>query len=226
MPFEASVDKPEVFVNIVLFRTNRSARIGCRRVDHILGVAYNIGLRRLPDSPFRSSGQSMQHDLAVLHPSAVIEELKKNYVTHIVWLPDSETNFMYHQLLAETGFELVSVCREGETMAIATGLWIGGKKPVALIQNTGVMESGDSIRGLGLDIGQPLVMLVGYRGWDRHGPAKDSAGRFIEHILHAWSINYYLIETDADCQRISLAFEEAERTSKPVAVLMGTEFGA
>ena len=34
------------------------------------------------------------------------------------------------------------------------------------------------------------------------------------------------VETDEDCSRISLAFEEANRTSKPVAVLMGTEFGA
>ena len=50
-------------------------------------------------------------------------------------------------------------------MAIAAGLWVGGKRPVALIQNTGMFESGDSIRGLGLDINFPLVMMIGYRGW-------------------------------------------------------------
>ena len=111
-------------------------------------------------------------------------------------------------------------------MAIAAGLWVGGKRPVVLIQNTGIFESGDSIRGLGLDINQPLIMLVGYRGWSRHGVTSDSAARFIEHILHAWGINYYLIETDEDAERISIAIQEAERTSKPVAVLVGTEFGA
>ena len=161
-----------------------------------------------------------------LHPDSIITELKKNNVTHVVWLPDSETNFMYHQLMAEPDVDLVPVCREGETMAIAAGLWVGGKKPVALIQNTGVMEAGDSIRGLGLDVNQPLVMLIGYRGWDRHGVTSDSAARFIEHILHAWGINYYLLETDEDAPRISLAFEEANRTSKPVAVLVGSEFGS
>ena len=92
---------------------------------------------------------------AVLHPTAIIDELKKNDVSHVVWLPDSETNFMYHMLQAEPTLDLVPVCREGETMAIAAGLWVGGKKPVALIQNTGIMESGDSIRGLGLDVSQP-----------------------------------------------------------------------
>lgn len=162
----------------------------------------------------------------ILHPASVIAELKKNHITHVVWLPDSETNFMYQLLNNEPTLDLVPVCREGETMAIAAGLWVGGKRPIVLIQNTGIFEAGDSIRGLGLDVNQPLVMLVGYRGWSRHGLTQDSAARFIEHILHAWGITYYLIETDEDADRISLAIEEAERTSKPVAVLVGTEFGS
>ena len=35
-----------------------------------------------------------------------------------------------------------------------------------------------------------------------------------------------MIETDEDADRVSVAAEEAERTQKPVAVLVGTEFGA
>jgi sulfopyruvate decarboxylase TPP-binding subunit len=110
-------------------------------------------------------------------------------------------------------------------MGVAAGLWIGGKKPVVLIQNTGMFESGDSIRGLGLDIGFPMVMMVGYRGWTRHGVTADSAARFTEPILDAWGINYFLVETDSDVDRISVAFEEAERTQSPVACLMGAEYG-
>ena len=162
----------------------------------------------------------------ILHPTSVIAELKKNNISHVVWLPDSETNFMYQLLTNEPTLDLVPVCREGETMAIAAGLWVGGKRPIVLIQNTGIFEAGDSIRGLGLDVNQPLVMLVGYRGWSRHGLTRDSAARFIEHILHAWGISYYLIETDEDADRISLAIEEADKTHKPVAVLVGTEFGS
>jgi sulfopyruvate decarboxylase TPP-binding subunit len=132
---------------------------------------------------------------------------------------------MYQALEAEPGLELVPVCREGESVAIAAGLWAGGKTPVVLIQNTGMFESGDSIRGLGLDVNLPLVMMIGYRGWTRHGPTPDSAARFTEPILNAWGINYYLIESDADVERISLAFEEARRTARPVAVLVGREYG-
>ena len=160
----------------------------------------------------------------VLTPPPINDQFKQNDVTHVIWLPDSETNFMYELMTREEGLKIVPVCREGESMAIAAGIWVGGQKPVVLIQNTGMFESGDSIRGLGIDLEFPLVMMIGYRGWTRHGITKDSAARFTEPILHAYGINYYLIESNDDVGRISDAFEEAERTRKPVACLLGAEY--
>ena len=166
----------------------------------------------------------MTNQQSLLNPSSVIEQFKKNGVTHVVWLPDSETNWMYLAMQEEPSFDLIPVTREGESMAIAAGLYVGGKKPVCLIQNTGMFESGDSIRGIALDVNLPVVLMVGYRGWTRHGATPDSAARFTEPILDAWGIKYYLVEGDADADRISTAFEEAESTNRPVAVLVGDEF--
>ena len=160
----------------------------------------------------------------LLRPASILKEFKKNQVTHLVWLPDSETSFMYRHLVEDGSMELVPVCREGETIAVAAGLWVGGKTPVVLIQSTGLFESGDSIRGLGLDVDLPLVMMIGYRGWTRHGVTPDSAARFVEPILNTWGINYYLIESDEDVERISIAFDHAQRTQHPVAVLIGSEY--
>ena len=161
---------------------------------------------------------------AGLTPRAVVDELHANGVTHIVWLPDTETSFMYAALSRDPDLDVVPICREAESMPIAAGLWIGGKKPVVMIQNTGFFESGDSLRGLALDIRMPLVMFIGYRGWTRHGVTRDSAARYTEPVLHAWGIDYYLIEADADAGRISTAFEEAARTERPVACLIGAEY--
>ena len=36
-----------------------------------------------------------------LSPSIVINQLHKNEVTHVVWLPDSETNFMYENMVGD-----------------------------------------------------------------------------------------------------------------------------
>ena len=159
-----------------------------------------------------------------LTPRPVIDELTKNGVSHVICLPDSETNYLYEQMQAEESLRLVPVCREGETLAIAAGLWLGGKRPVVLIQNTGLFEAGDSIRGLGVDVNLPVVLIIGYRGWTRHGKTPDSAGRITEPTLNAWGISYFLVETDDDVGRLSLSFEEAERTRRPVACLMGAEY--
>lgn len=166
-----------------------------------------------------------QEQRAQLNPESLMEEFKKNRVTHVVWLPDSETNWLYRLMVEEPTLDLITVSREGQAISTAAGLVTGGKKPVVLIQNTGMLEAGDSIRGWGIGLGTPLVLLVGYRGWTRHGvnPPADVAN-FTEPFLYALGIHYYLIESDADASRISLAFEEAERTRRPVAVLVGDEF--
>ncbi len=159
-----------------------------------------------------------------LHAAKVLETFKAMGITHIVWLPDSETGFLYEAVTADGSIRLVPVCREGEALAIAAGLWVGGAKPLVLIQNTGLFESGDSLRGLGVDVGLPVVMVIGYRGWLGGQPMTDSAGVYTEPILKAWGINYYLVETDQDLPKMLAAQEEALKTSRPVAVLVGQEY--
>ncbi len=166
----------------------------------------------------------VQQQAALLTPETLIEEFKKNGVTHIVTIPDSETNYLYELMKEQSWLDVIPASREGETFAIALGLSIGGKVPVCLIQNTGMMESGDSIRGMALDAGFPLVMLVGYRGWNRHGVITDTAAKYTEPFLNAMGVNYYLVEQDEDASRISIAFEEARAQKRPVAVLVGDEY--
>lgn len=166
------------------------------------------------------------NDMAVAHlsPEVVLDELKQQGVTHVVWLPDSETNWLYMLMKAEPTLTLVAVPREGLACSIAAGLVAGGAKPVILIQNTGLMECGDSIRGwlMGLDI--PVVLMVGLRGWTRHGVTQDTAAIYTEPFLNAFRIDYYLVESDADAGRIAVAFEQSRRTKRPVAVLVGDEY--
>ena len=96
-----------------------------------------------------------------LSPETVLAQMKANGVTDVVWLPDSETNWLYLLMQAEPSLRLVGVSREGHACSIAAGLFAGGKKPLILIQNTGMMESGDSIRGWLLGLNVPVVLMVG-----------------------------------------------------------------
>jgi len=167
---------------------------------------------------------TIQSQQAGLSPEIVLGEMKKNGVTHVVWLPDSETNWLYLLMKAEPSLTLVAVSREGLAFSTAAGLSAGGKHPMILIQNTGLMESGDSLRGWAIGLNIPVVLMVGYRGWTRHGVTQDTAAIYTERFLNAFGVNYYLVESDADAERISVAFDEARTTRKPVAILVGDEY--
>lgn len=159
-----------------------------------------------------------------LRASSIVNELVAQGVTHVITLPDSETKFMYDAIRATGSIRLVPVCREGEAIPIAAGLWAAGRKPVVIIQNSGLYESGDALRGLGIGVNLPLVFFVGYRGYTRHGDTADSAARFLEPYLHTWGVQFYLLEHESDVDRVQLAFKQAEKTSLPVAVLVGVEY--
>jgi sulfopyruvate decarboxylase TPP-binding subunit len=161
---------------------------------------------------------------AALSPDSVIEQMRQNAVSHVVWLPDSETNHLFLKMRQEGSLALVGVSREGHACSIAAGLFAGGAKSVILIQNTGLMESGDSLRGWLFNLKVPVVFLVGYRGYTRHGVNKDSAATYTERFLMAFDVPFYMIESNDDAERISVAFAEAERTRRPVVVLVADEF--
>ena len=153
-----------------------------------------------------------------------MEELKKCGITHVVSLPDSASGALYNIIKTSPEFTLVPVCREGEAIAVAAGILWGGKQPVVIHQNTGFFESGDSVRGLALDLEIPILLMISYRGWRQGAPMTDSAGKFLEPILDTWGIKHYLLESDEDVEKISLAFKETQETKKPVALLIGKEY--
>ena len=163
-------------------------------------------------------------EAATLSPETVMAAMRAGGVTDVVWLPDSETNWLFLLMKAEPGLRLVGVTREGHAASIASGLYAGGRRPMILIQNTGLMESGDSIRGWLLGMQVPVVLMVGYRGYTRHGVNADTAATYTERFLYAFDLPFYLVESDADADRIGIAFAQAEREQRPVVVLVGDEY--
>lgn len=153
----------------------------------------------------------------------IVNELKKQEITHAVGVPDNGSARIYERLRSDADIEVITVTREGEAFAIASGLYVGGKKPVIIIQNTGFLESGDAIRGTVVNMHVPVVVFIGYRGYhnrDANGQWVDSVATFLEPTLKAWKLPYEMLETDADIPCISRAFEQAAATSLPAAVLL------
>lgn len=109
-------------------------------------------------------------------------------ITHVVWLPDSALGPWEAALEVPGKLELVRVCREGEAWAIAAGLHLGGKRPLVMIQNTGLFESGDALRNVLFDLGLPIPAVVGYRSALIPG-SNDTARLLTEPVLRAWGLD-------------------------------------
>ena len=159
-----------------------------------------------------------------LSGSKTVETLVGLGFSHVVMIPDAETRGLFDALLGRSEIQVLSPAREGEGVAIAAGLWVGGARPLLIMQNTGLMEAGDSIRGCGLGPKIPLRMLVGWRGYPGAMAGRvpiDSAFTYTEPILRAWGIPYRLLMEESDLGAIGEIDRIAEETSMPSAAVFG-----
>jgi sulfopyruvate decarboxylase TPP-binding subunit len=149
----------------------------------------------------------------------IVAELKGLGITHVVWLPDSTLGQWEAALSAEPDLKLIRVCREGEAWAIAMGLYLGGARPVVMIQCTGLFESGDSLRCAFFDYGLPLFAVIGYRSALLPG-ASDSARTFTEPNLKSWGLDYRLIDSPEKFSELRTHYTTCRQANRPGVVLI------
>jgi sulfopyruvate decarboxylase TPP-binding subunit len=158
----------------------------------------------------------------MLDGPSVAAALESLGVTDVVWLPDSEIGQWEPALLASTRLRLIHVCREGEAMAVAAGLWLGGRRPVVGIQCTGLFEAGDSLRNVIHDLHLPLFLIVGVRSYYAHqkGASMDSCPVFTEPILQAWRLPYVVLDHRHGAADLAEAYRQAQAENRAGAVLI------
>jgi sulfopyruvate decarboxylase subunit alpha len=159
--------------------------------------------------------------------AAITSELVRLGFTDIVMIPDSESARFFAAAQESNDLRVISPTREGEGIAIAAGLWVGGRKPLVVLQNTGLMEGGDALRGCGVGPRIPLRMMVGWRGYpgaQRCALPIDSAHPYTEPLLAAWDIPTWHLMADDDLANLARMDETAAETSLPAAVLTGWAF--
>ena len=153
-----------------------------------------------------------------ISPVQVVETFESLSVTHVVWLPDSSLGAWENALAASTKLRLLRICREGEAWALAAGLKLGGARPLVVMQNTGLFESGDSLRNALFDLGLPLYAVVGYRSYLLEG-SRDTARRYTEPVLAAWGIDWLLIDSADGLASLVEHYRHCQSSGKPGVAL-------
>jgi sulfopyruvate decarboxylase TPP-binding subunit len=127
-------------------------------------------------------------------------------------------------LAARSHPRLVRICKEDEGVAICAGLAQAGKRGLLLIQQTGMLDSINAIRGVAVEYSLPVCMMVGLLEKETGVPPRQSKRygvRIVEPILDAMDIAYHEIEQQADVAKIRPAIDHAFAQSKPVVLLIG-----
>jgi sulfopyruvate decarboxylase TPP-binding subunit len=158
----------------------------------------------------------------MLDGPSIVTALKRCGITHVVWIPDSELGTWESALSSADGLTLIRVCREGEAFAVAAGLHLGGKKPIVLIQCTGLFEAGDALRNVIHDMKLPIFFVVGVRSYYAHqqGTTADTCPVFTEPIMKAWQIPYVILDKRNSADDLAAAYLESQSKKRAGAALL------
>lgn len=154
-------------------------------------------------------------------PEEIVAAFTELGITHVVWIPDTTTGQWDDALQVAPNIKLIQVCREGEAWAIAAGLYLGGAKPIVIIQCTGLFESGDAMRNIVHDYKLPIYGLVGYRSYlNASSIPGDTCLKFTEPVLNAWALDTLFIDSEEKKPKFAEHYRACAEKNIPGIALM------
>jgi sulfopyruvate decarboxylase subunit alpha len=172
-----------------------------------------------------STGVAAGRAVAGLSGQSIIREIKASGIQFVVSVPDITTSEgLLRPLAKETDPRFIRVCKEDEGVGICAGLSFTGKRGLLLIQQTGLLDSINAVRGVAVEYNLPICMMVGLLEKEVGVKPRQSRRygvRIVEPILDAMGIAYHNIEEDPDVGKIRPAIDKAFAEMKPVVLLIG-----
>jgi sulfopyruvate decarboxylase subunit alpha len=160
-----------------------------------------------------------------LRGSSIIAEIKASQIEFVISVPDITTSEGLLRPLAQgSAPRLIRICKEDEGVGICAGLAYTGRRSLLLIQQTGLLDSINAVRGVAVEYELPICMMVGLLAKEPGIPPMQSKRygvRIVEPILDAMGIAYHEIEGEADVPKIKPAIDSAYAQSRPVVLLIG-----
>lgn len=160
--------------------------------------------------------------------SRAVQALQRNRVDYVVTVPDWVQLALHDRLnKGVEGIRVVACASENQVVTVAAGLTIGGKRPLLMMQNQGLYNCFNSLRAVCLDAHIPMVFMVGQFGREFENCGKPSTQsvrtmvRIAEPFLDSVGIPFHRLESEADIDKLDVAFEQAELQRTAVVLLVG-----
>ena len=123
--------------------------------------------------------------------------------------------------LIARNIKTIPLTREENGIGICAGVYLGGGRPVMVIQSTGIGNMINALLSLNLTYGIPLPIIASWRGVYKESiEAQWQFGKKLPTILEASGIKFTIIESLKEIDRLDEAIKESFGNSHPHVILI------
>jgi phosphonopyruvate decarboxylase len=150
--------------------------------------------------------------------AALLEAQGYDFFTGV---PCSMISSLIATLEAHPRLPYVPAVREDVAVGLAAGAWLAGRRPMVLMQNSGLGTSLNALVSLSLMYRLPALLLVTWRGHGgRDAPEHLLMGEISPSLLEMIRIPHRVLSAKTLADDIAWGRTESERLSQPVALLL------
>ena len=121
----------------------------------------------------------------------------------------------------------VPAVREDVAVGLAAGAWLAGRRPVVLMQNSGLGTSLNALASLSLMYRLPALLLVTWRGrGGKDAPEHILMGEITPRLLDLLGVPHRVLGGASQAADVAWAVAEMDARHAPVALLLSSEGGS
>ena len=149
----------------------------------------------------------------------VIEIMKSNKIDYVLTLPCDKVKDLLRLIPGK--FKHLPLTREEDGVGIAAGLAIAGKRPLMLVQSSGIGNMVNALCSLTAVYELPLPVLVSWRGvYNEKIPAQVPMGKHLPGVLDAIDVRYEIIDSQSRINLVGKVIQESFGKSRIYAALL------
>jgi sulfopyruvate decarboxylase TPP-binding subunit len=135
-------------------------------------------------------------------------------------VPDSTFKTLFRELESRPELGYVPAVSENVALGVAVGAWLGGRRPVVIMQNSGLALAVNALASLLAVYRIPALLVVGWRGYDgSDSPEHKVTGAATLPLLDALGLSYFVPNTDTIEESLTQAIDAMNARRLPAAMV-------
>lgn len=153
-----------------------------------------------------------------------VRALIETGVRLVTYVPDNMLIPLIKGFQAEESMTVFSATREEEAIGIACGAFLGGVRPVVMMQSSGFGNIPNALASLAVPYQIPVLMIISERGaLGEYNSVQVPISRVIRPALDALGISHYTLTREDEVEFVTRRLaSQCFNTQQPVALILSS----